>query len=99
MPLIGKVTGGLDFSNKFLPLADSVKSANLADAKKEGAVLAWGNFLTITINFLIIAFVLFLVVKAFNNARKRFEAEKAAAPAPPTPEVTLLTEIRDLLKK
>jgi large conductance mechanosensitive channel len=99
MPVIGKVTGGLDFTNKFLPLSDAVKSSNLADAKKEGAVLAWGNFVTITLNFFIVALVLFLIVKAFNKARARFEAEKAAAPPPPAEEVLLLTEIRDLLKK
>src|SRR5579872_6716762 len=60
MPIIGAVTGGLDFSNYFIPLSSKVAASSLAEAKKEGAVLAWGNFLTIVINFLIIAFVLFL---------------------------------------
>jgi large conductance mechanosensitive channel len=99
MPVIGKVTGGLDFTNRFLPLSAAVKSSNLADAKKEGAVPAWGNSVTITLNSLIVALVLFLIIKAFNKARTRFEAGKAAAPLPPAAEVQLLTEIRDLLKE
>src|ERR1700741_626098 len=70
MPLIGAITGGLDFSNYFLPLSSKVTAAALADAKKQGAVLAWGNFLTLIINFLIIAFALFLVVKAINSLKK-----------------------------
>src|ERR1700752_4404587 len=61
MPIIGAITGGLDFSNYFTPLAKSVTATNLADAKKQGAVLAWGNFLTLTINFIIVAFVLFIL--------------------------------------
>jgi large conductance mechanosensitive channel len=95
MPLIGAVTGGLDFSNYFTPLSKAVTASNLADAKKQGAVLAWGSFLTI--NFVIVAFVLFLVIRAMNNLKRKEEA----APAPPKPsrEVELLTEIRDLLKK
>src|SRR5580698_186224 len=64
MPLIGSVTGGLDFTNYFTPLSKAVTAGNLADAKKQGAVLAWGNFLTLTLNFIIIAFVLFLVIRA-----------------------------------
>src|SRR6202161_2056977 len=63
MPLVGAVTGGLDFSNYFLPLSSKVTADNLAEAKKQGAVLAWGSFLTIVINFLIIALVLFVVIK------------------------------------
>src|SRR5499433_968477 len=97
MPIIGAVTGGLDFSNYFTPLAKSVNASNLADAKKQGAVLAWGNFLTLTLNFLIVAFVLFIVIRAINQL-KRSEAAPAAPPKP-TAEVELLTEIRDLLKK
>ncbi len=71
--------------------------SNLADAKKQGAVLAWGNFLTLTLNFTIIAFVLFLVIRLMNQLKRRDEA----APAPPKPsrQEELLTEIRDLLKK
>src|SRR6202046_4718095 len=97
MPIIGAATGGLDFSNYFLPLSAKVTATALADAKKQGAVLAWGNFLTIVINFVIIAWVLFLCIKGIN----RLKAEPAPAPAappPPTKEEQLLTEIRDLLK-
>ena len=98
MPIIGAISpGGLDFSNYFTPLAKSVTASNLVDAKKQGAVLAWGNFLTLTLNFLIIAVVLFIVIRAIN----RFKRHEEAAPVPPKPtrEVELLTEIRDLLKK
>jgi large conductance mechanosensitive channel len=94
MPVIGAITGGLDFSNYFTPLSAKVTATALVDAKKQGAVLAWGNFLTITLNFLIVAFVLFLVIRALGKFMKK-EAEKPAAP--PKQEV-LLTEIRDLLK-
>jgi len=98
MPMIGAITGGLDFSNYFIPLSSKVTADSLAEAKKQGAVFAWGNFLTITINFLIIAFVLFLVIKGINKLQTK-EAEKPPAPAKPSPEVELLTEIRDLLKR
>ena len=98
MPIIGAVTGGLDFSNYFAPLAKSVTATNLADAKKQGAVLAYGNFITLTLNFLIIAFVLFIVIQLMNRL-KRSEEAKPAEPPKPTAEVVLLTEIRDLLKK
>ncbi len=95
MPLIGAITGGLDFSNYFIPLSAKVTATSLADAKKQGAVLAWGNFVTLVINFLIIAWVLFLAIKAINRLK---EAPPPPAPAAPPPEVQLLTEIRDLLK-
>ena len=98
MPIIGATTGGLDFSNYFTPLAKTVSANNLADAKKQGAVLAWGNFLTLTLNFLIVAFVLFVVIRLINQLKRRDEA----APSPPpklTKQEELLTEIRDLLKK
>jgi len=98
MPLIGAVTGGLDFSNYFTPLSKAVTATNLADAKKQGAVLAWGSFLTLTINFIIIAFVLFVVIRAINTLKRKEEAAPAAPPKP-SAEVELLTEIRDLLKK
>ena len=97
MPIIGVATGGLDFSNYFIALSSKVTATNLADAKKQGAVLAWGSFLTLTLNFLIIAFVLFIVIRAMNQLKRKDEA--APAPPKPTPEVELLTEIRDLLKK
>ena len=94
MPVIGAVTGGLDFSNYFVPLSAKVTAASLLDAKKQGAVLAYGNFLTITLNFAIIAFVLFLVIRAIGRLMKK-EAEKAP---PVSKQELLLTEIRDLLK-
>jgi large conductance mechanosensitive channel len=95
MPLIGSVTGGLDFSNYFIPLSSKVTAASLAEARKQGAVLAWGNFVTLVINFLIIAWVLFLAIKGINQLKA---PEAPAAPATPSKEVQLLTEIRDLLK-
>ena len=95
MPLIGAATGGLDFSNYFLPLSSKVTATSLAEAKKQGAVFAWGNFLTLIINFLIIAFVLFLAIKGINRLKA---ADKPKEPPPPSAEVQLLTEIRDALK-
>jgi large conductance mechanosensitive channel len=97
MPTVGAITGGLDFSNYFTPLSKAVTASNLADAKKQGAVLAWGNFLTLTLNFIIVAFVLFVVIRFMNQLKRRDEA--APEPPKPAPEVELLTEIRDLLKK
>ena len=95
MPIIGAVTGGLDFSNYFLPLSSKVTATSLAEARKQCAVLAWGNFLTLVFNFLIIAFALFLAVKGIS----RLTAEAPpAAPAAPSQEVVLLTEIRDALR-
>ena len=95
MPVVGAITGGLDFSNYFTPLSKAVSASNLADAKKQGAVLAWGNFLTVTLNFVIVAFVLFLVVRAINTLKRKHEA----APPKLSRQEELLTEIRDLLKK
>lgn len=99
MPVIGRISGGMDYSNKFFALSDKVTATDLVKAKTEGAVIAYGNFITIAINFAIVAFVMFLVVKAINKAKKLTEKEAAAA-APPAPsaEEKLLTEIRDLLK-
>ncbi|HEX4555751.1 MAG TPA: large conductance mechanosensitive channel protein MscL [Xanthobacteraceae bacterium] len=94
MPIISAATGGLDFSNYFLPMSAKVNATTLVEARKQGAVLAWGNFLTIVLNFLIIAWVLFLVVKGIN----RLHITQPAAPAEPPKDVQLLTEIRDLLK-
>jgi large conductance mechanosensitive channel len=96
MPIIGAVTGGLDFSNYFTGLSKTVTATNLADAKKQGAVLAWGSFLTLTLNFIIIAFVLFLVIRLMNRMKAKEEA--ASTPEKPTKDQELLTEIRDLLK-
>ena len=98
MPVVGAITGGLDFSNYFTPLSGKVTAAALADAKKQGAVLAWGNFLTLTLNFIIVAWVMFLVVKGMNRMRRQEAAEPEPTPAP-TPVEALLTEIRDLLKQ
>jgi large conductance mechanosensitive channel len=100
MPIIGAATGGLDFSNYYAQLTgEKVKAGTaLADAKKAGAVLAWGNFLTIVLNFAIIAFVLFMVVRGINRLQRKEDAKPAAPPAP-TKEEVLLTEIRDILAK
>lgn len=98
MPIIG-MAGSADFSNYFLPLSDAVTATSLAEARKQGPVFAYGNFITVVINFLILAFIIFLMVKGVNTMRKRLEKEKAAAPAAPAADVALLTEIRDLLAK
>ena len=96
MPLIGLVTGGIDYANKYMVLNGNVPSgATLAEARKAGAnVLAYGSLITAIINFLILAFVIFLIVRQANKMQKPAEA----APAGPS-EVDLLTEIRDALKK
>jgi large conductance mechanosensitive channel len=94
MPLVGAVTGGLDFSNYFVPLSSQVTATSLIEAKKQGAVLAWGNFLTITLNFIIIAFVLFMAIRALG----RLMAKEADKSPPLSKQEQLLTEIRDLLK-
>jgi large conductance mechanosensitive channel len=97
MPIVGAVTGGLDFSNYFIGLSSKVTADSLVEAKKQGAVLAWGNFLTLVINFLIVAWVMFMVVKAMNRLRKKGIEEPAKEPEL-TREEVLLTEIRDALK-
>src|SRR5438552_10014516 len=92
MPIIGAVTGGLDFSNYYTALSSKVQPGlSYADAKKQGAVLGWGQFLTVAINFVIIAWVLFLAIRGINKLKKE---EPPATAAVPTPEVKLLTEIR-----
>jgi large conductance mechanosensitive channel len=100
MPVIGAITGGLDFSNYFLPLSKAVTANSLADARKQGAVFAWGDFLTVAVNFLIVAFVLFLLVRAILFLRQKTAQEEAAPVTPPPPprEEVLLTEIRDILR-
>ena len=97
MPLIGAL-GSVDFSNYFVGLNDTVTATVLDEAKKQGAVLAWGKFVTVMINFIIIAFVLFLVVKGMNRL-KRQAPPAPATPAEPSSEAKLLVEIRDLLAK
>jgi large conductance mechanosensitive channel len=98
MPIIGAILGGLDFSNYFIRLSSAVTAPSLVEAKKQGAVLAYGSFLTVAVNFIIIAAVLFMVVKAINTL-KRKEAAAPAPPAPPAEDVVLLGEIRDLLRQ
>ena len=95
MPLVGKVFGGLDFNNYFVPLAGQT-ATTLIEAKKTGAVFAYGSFITVAINFIILAVIIFMMVKQMN----RMKREAPAAPPPATPEdVVLLREIRDSLKK
>ena len=99
MPVIGAITGGLDFTNFFFPLSSKVTATSLAAAREQGAVFAYGNFLTVVINFLILAWIIFLMVKAVNKMRVSLEKQKNEEPAAPPPvDVQLLTEIRDLLK-
>lgn len=96
MPIVGLITGGVDFSNLFLGLTSEVNAPGLTQAREQGAVLAYGNFLTLLINFLIVAFVLFLIVKAMNRMKRKEEAKPAAVAAVPK-EQELLEQIRDLL--
>lgn len=97
MPIIGAITGGLDFSNYYVSLSPKVQ-AGLAytDAKKQGAVLGYGQFLTVALNFLIVAFVLFLVIRAMNKLLRAQDAKADVPKAPEVPaDVKLLAEIRD----
>ena len=96
MPILGMV-GSADFSNYFLPLSKAVTATNLADAQKQGAVLAWGSFLTYVVNFVIVAAALFMIFKLVKILQRRMATEPAAAPAVPSRQEVLLTEIRDLL--
>ncbi|MDO5290521.1 MAG: large conductance mechanosensitive channel protein MscL [Pseudomonadota bacterium] len=96
MPLVGKVLGGLDFSSYYIPLAGQDYGLPLVEAKKLGAVFAYGNFVTILLNFIILAFIIFMMVKQMNRLRR----EQPPAPPPEDPEeVKLLREIRDSLKR
>jgi large conductance mechanosensitive channel len=95
MPIVGKIFGGLDFSNYFIPLMGQ-KEVVLAEAKKAGAVLAYGNFITVVINFAILAFIIFMMVKQMNRMKKE---APPAPPAPPAEDVLLLRDIRDALRK
>ncbi len=97
MPIIG-IAGKADFSNYYIPLSGAVTATNLADARKQGGVLAYGDFISVVINFAIVAIALFIVIKAINALNRQAE-DKPAEPPPPSPEVVLLTEIRDQLAK
>jgi len=104
MPVVGKIFGGLDFSNYYLPLNNQGMNLTLAEAKKAGAVLAYGNFLTILLNFIILAFIIFQMVRLINKARtlsfrRQQEVEEAAPVAPPSEDILLLREIRDALRR
>ncbi len=96
MPIAGKIFGGLDFSNIYFALNGQETGLALVEAKNAGAVLAYGNFITIVINFAILAFIIFLMVKQMNKLKK---AEPGPAPAATTEDITLLREIRDALKR
>lgn len=100
MPVVSKVFGGLDFANYFIALSGQT-ATTLVEAKKEGAVLAYGSFLTAGINFIILAFIIFMMVKAVNRMKAAEAPPPAApaAPAPPAEDVLLLREIRDALRK
>jgi large conductance mechanosensitive channel len=97
MPILG-VAGKADFTNYYIPLSSAVTATNLADARKQGGVLAYGDFISVVINFLIVALALFVVIKAINTLTKQ-AAKEPPPPAPPTQEVVLLTQIRDELVK
>ncbi len=96
MPVVGSIIGNVDFTNMYIPLSGQEANLPLAEAQKLGAVLSYGNFITILINFLILAFVIFMMVKQVNKMKK---AAPAAAPAPTPDDIVLLREIRDALKK
>lgn len=95
MPIVGKIFGGLDFTNNFIPLMGQT-ATTLAEAKKAGAVFAYGSFITVAINFIILAFIIFMMVKQMNRMKRE---APPAAPAPTPEDVVLLREIRDSLKK
>ncbi len=98
MPVVGAIFGGLDFNNYFIGLSSAVTATSLEAAKEQGAVLAFGSFITVALNFIILAFIIFLMVKAVNSLRRKEEAAPSVPDAPPA-DVALLTEIRDLLAK
>ncbi len=99
MPIVGAIFGGLDFSNYFVGLSSSVNASTLDAAREQGAVLAYGSFLTVALNFLILAWIIFMMVRAVNNMRRKEESAAPAEPEAPPADITLLTEIRDLLAK
>ena len=95
MPIVGKIFGGLDFSNMYIPLNGQELGMALVEAKKAGAVIAYGNFITIVLNFIILAFIIFQMVRMMNNLKKA----EPAAPVVTPEDIVLLREIRDSLKK
>lgn len=100
MPLVSLIFGGLDFANYYWPLSGQSTQLSLVEAKKLGAVFAYGNFITIALNFLILAFVIFVMVRQINRLKARQPAESAPEQAAEPPEdVKLLREIRDSLKQ
>jgi large conductance mechanosensitive channel len=99
MPVVGKIFGGLDFSSYYVALAGQASGLPLAEAKKAGAVFAYGNFLTVALNFAILAFIIFMMVKQMNRLKKEAPPPAAAEPAPTPEDVLLLREIRDSLRK
>lgn len=99
MPIVGRIFGGLDFSSWYIPLAGQQAGLPLAQAREAGAVLAYGNFITVAINFTILAFIIFMMVKQMNRLKREAPAAPPAPPAPPAEDVLLLREIRDALKK
>ena len=98
MPLVGKILGDMDFNNYFIPLSGQT-AATLVEAKKTGAVFAYGSFLTIALNFVILAFIIFMMIKQMNRLKREAPAAPPGPPAPTPEDVILLREIRDSLKK
>jgi large conductance mechanosensitive channel len=98
MPLVGRITGGLDFSNYYIGLNGQAAGLTLAEAKKAGAVFAYGNFITVLIYFIILAFIIFMMIKQMNKLKKQAPVTPAAPPVTPE-DVLLLRQIRDSLKK
>lgn len=99
MPVVGTAIGKMDFSNLYVPLSDAVPTGlALEEARKLGAVFAWGNFVTVVLNFLILAFIIFMIVKGMNRL-KRQKVEAPSVPPAPTKEEVLLTEMRDALRQ
>ena len=100
MPIVGRIFGGLDFSNYYLPLNGQSTSMTLIEAKKAGGVLAYGSFITVSVNFLLLAFIIFQMVRLFNKLKQaEAKSEPAPAPAVTSEDILLLREIRDSLKK
>jgi large conductance mechanosensitive channel len=98
MPIVGKIFGGLDFSNYFIPLSGQT-ATTLVEAKKAGAVFAYGSFITVSVNFIILAFIIFMMVKQINKLKRSQPPAPPAPPAPTPEDVLLLREIRDALSR